>query len=250
MSSLADKTILITGASSGIGKATAIRLASLGARLILCARNTEPLNAVRTELDGTGHAVEPCDLSNALQVEDFAKVIAYRYSRIDALVYCAGAGAIRKFRDLTAEDFTHSFQLCLLSLFSLLHTLALNKPRSQELRVIAMSSLAASHSNAKHMTAYAAAKAALEAAVRTLAPELLARNIYITAIRAGIVDTPRLDYLKEQYGDFGEFIRKSGFQPAGLISPDSVADLIAYLVSAEPSCFTGACVPLNAGAVS
>jgi len=84
------KVILVTGASSGIGLATAIFLSQLGARIVLIARSKEALAAALAQLDGTGHRVESFDLSEAEAIPDLLKKLSSELGPISGLAHCAG----------------------------------------------------------------------------------------------------------------------------------------------------------------
>lgn len=101
-----DKVVLITGASSGIGRATALLLAKKGARLVLAARNYPALTEVADEAKQLGAPAicVPTDVTQRDQVDDLISEALSTYGRIDALVNCAGAGVIRPIEQITDDD--------------------------------------------------------------------------------------------------------------------------------------------------
>ena len=111
MGTLSDKVIVITGASRGIGRATALRLATDGAKLVLAARNTIALNTVAEDvrrLGGRAVAV-PTDITQKSQVVDLVSEAVATFGPIDVLVNCAGVGVMRPALDLSEEDIDQTY---------------------------------------------------------------------------------------------------------------------------------------------
>jgi len=108
---LKDKVIIITGASSGIGRATALALAKLGARLGLAARNYAALSAVADQARqlGAQAVAVPTDVTQKDQVADLVSEVLATFGRIDGLVNCAGVGVIRPVEQLTEEDIDRTY---------------------------------------------------------------------------------------------------------------------------------------------
>jgi NAD(P)-dependent dehydrogenase (short-subunit alcohol dehydrogenase family) len=108
---LKDKVIIITGASSGIGRATALALAKLGAKLGLAARNYAALSAVADQARqlGAQAIAVPTDVTQKDQVADLVSEVLATFGRIDGLVNCAGVGVIRPIEQLTEEDIDRTY---------------------------------------------------------------------------------------------------------------------------------------------
>jgi NAD(P)-dependent dehydrogenase (short-subunit alcohol dehydrogenase family) len=108
---LKDKVIIITGASSGIGRATALALAKLGAKLGLAARNYAALSAVADQARqlGAQAVAVPTDVTQKDQVADLVSEVLATFGRIDGLVNCAGVGVIRPIEQLTEEDIDRTY---------------------------------------------------------------------------------------------------------------------------------------------
>lgn len=191
--SIAGKHIVLTGASSGIGEATALRLAGLGARLCLVARRESELERVRDAIAAGGGeaAIYPADLSNQEAVGSLAVRLLAEQPRIDVLINNAG----RSIRRPVAEsldrfhDYTRTMQLNYFAPVQL--TLAL-LPRFYEQasgHVINVSSMAALIPTPR-FSAYTGSKCALDGFSRTLAAEHVGRGIAVTTINYPLVKTP------------------------------------------------------------
>jgi NAD(P)-dependent dehydrogenase (short-subunit alcohol dehydrogenase family) len=243
-----NKTYLVTGASSGIGRSVCLELSSLGANVVLLARNETGLAETQRLMTQEGrHTIRPFDVSAIADIAEIVNSIFEHYERIDGLVYSAGRGGQSRLRD-TVYDLIHSLMLVNFYAFiEFVRCLMKKKPKSQVMRIVGISSLA-SVSHEKYFTAYAASKAALEASVRTMATEIIPRNATINVIRPAFVNTAMIAGMNEILGDFEAHIKSTGYQPQGLIAPEDVAKLAVYLLGDAAKSITGAVVPINAGA--
>jgi NAD(P)-dependent dehydrogenase (short-subunit alcohol dehydrogenase family) len=105
---LSGRLILVTGASSGIGRDTAVLLSDLGARVVLTARHPERLICAVSDLAVGGHHIEPFDLSAVEQIPEWTKAIATKLGPLDGLVHCAGVHSQRPLRVLDAQSLKRS----------------------------------------------------------------------------------------------------------------------------------------------
>lgn len=242
----AGKTILIAGASSGIGRAAAIELSSRGASLILLGRREDALAETAKLAGSTESLILPCDLAELDKIAAVAdKIMSWRGS-LDGFAYCAGMGGRFRLRDTKPEIMERLMAVNCFGFVELTRALARKKPKS--LRALVVSSLAALGRD-KYFAAYSSSKAALEAAAKTLSKELVSKNILINILRCAFVATPMvIGEASDPLGDFEENLRESGYQPLGLIPPEAVAKIIAFMLGPEASYFTGAVFCMNAGA--
>lgn len=248
MSEYTGKLYLVAGASSGIGLCLSRKLATLGAKVLLLARNREKLDQALASLPSGAHEALVFDVAHISEINALIDSILARHSKIDGLVYCVGNGDIARLRD-NSFDRIHAVMLTNFYAFiEFVRAITSKKSKKDRMRIIGISSLASTQSE-KYFTSYASSKAAMEAAVRCLALELHAKNTTINAIRPGVVETDRLAHLNEITGDIGTKIKDSGFQPLGLIPPDDVADMALYLLSTSADFITGASFPINGGAI-
>ena len=187
------KTVLVTGGSSGIGRATALRLAEAGARVIIVARDEEKLARVRAEIAARGGEVASysCDIGDNQACDDLVKRLLAEHGRVDILINNAGR-SIRRAIDKTYERIHDYERLMHLNYFAAVRvTLGLLPAmvRHGAGHVINISSISVL-TNEPHFAAYNASKAALEAFSRCAAAEYAARGIRFTVVNMPLVRTP------------------------------------------------------------
>lgn len=222
-SPLSGSIALVTGASRGIGRAIALRLSSLGARLLLVARDAAALTAVQQEIAEKGGAAEvhSCDLASASAVEALGKGIA-QSGVCDILVNCAGIGRIGKpLHELPPEDFEAIFSTNVRAPYLLMRAIVPGMIERGAGHIVNISSLAGQGTLANG-AAYAASKSALNALTYSSAEELRAHNIRVSVVAPGSVNT-----------GFG----RSGKDPSKMIQPQDVAEVVAMLVTQPPQSF-------------
>lgn len=248
MNEHAGKTYLVAGASSGIGLCLSRKLAALGARVLLLARNREKLDQALGSLSPGNHEAFAFDVAHISEIDTLIGSIMDKHINIDGLVYCVGNGNIVRLRD-NSFDRLHAVMLTNFYAFiEFVRAITNKKNKKSLMRIVGISSLASTQAE-KYFTSYASSKAAMDAAVRCLALELRTKNTTINSIRPGVVRTERLTHLNEVTGDIETKIKDSGFQPLGLIPPADVADMILYLLGDSADFITGASFPINGGAI-
>lgn len=240
---------LVIGASSGIGESIALELASLGANVTMLARRVERMKEIQQRMTPGRHAYYGFDVSLLGQISDLVGRVQEERGSVDGCVYCAGTGDTARLRDLTPERLHHVMQVNFYPFVEFVRALVGKKRRGRFLRIVALSSLA-SISSDKYFTPYSASKAALDAAVRCLARELISKDVTINSIRPAVVDVERLHALDEfvEEGGLNERIIKNGYQPLGLIPAKDIAGMAAYLLSDASRYITGTSLPFNGGA--
>lgn len=247
MSEYTGKTYLVTGASSGIGLCLSRKLLSLGAKVLLLARNKEKLEQAVASLPPGDYEALAFDVAHISEIASLIESILERHPKLDGLVYCVGNGDIARLRD-NSFDRLHAVMLTNFYAFiEFVRAITNKKNKKDRMRIVGISSLASTQPE-KYFTSYSSSKAAMEAAVRCLALELKTKNTTINSIRPGVVQTERLAPLNEVAGDIGTKIVESGFQPLGIIPPDDVASMVLYLLSNSANFITGASFPINGGA--
>lgn len=232
------KTVLITGASSGIGEATAKYLASKGYQLMLVARNYQKMKALCDELGENVHCF-PYDLNDLDHIQTIFDHCKDQQMLLNGLVYCAGVGYNEPFRRITVESITKTLNLNCMAFIMMSRMMTLRKYSENGGSIVAMSSLSALTSYAG-TTAYTMSKNALNSACRILSKELLNRKIRVNTIMPGYVHTPMTAALDEE-------TIISTDQPWGFIEPEEIAYLIEFLLSDKSRCITGASIPVSAG---
>lgn len=252
---LQNKTYVVTGASSGIGQAACIKLASEGASVVLVGRNEETLKQTLVSMAqqaGQTHHIQCCDLALPETIAPAMQQIKETVQRpLDGLVYCAGVGSNYRLRDMKPEFVHTQMAVNFYSFLECVRQILQGKRKTQEMRIIALSSLA-STTYSQYFAAYAASKAAVEAAVRTLSAELLRKSTYIFSIRAAFVATPMTVGMNAiTDGGFDQYLRETGKQPMGLLSTDNTSDLIHYLLNSPAARYmTGTNISIPAGTPS
>ncbi len=182
---LAGKVCLVTGASSGIGRATALALAARGAVLALAARRADALRRVARD----GDSVHPVDLSDAADALALAEDALERHGRVDVLLNVAGVRVDGAVADVALDDLDRSFQVNALAPFVLAGRLA--PPMAERGEGVVASVVAPAVTGGRRgMGAYAASKAPLEALTQTLRQEVGARGVAVFAFDPGWVRTP------------------------------------------------------------
>ena len=192
---IGGKIVMITGASSGIGHETALRVGEAGGVVLLVARSADKLEELKAEIEergGEAH-VHPCDLSDVDDVERMANEVLAEHGQVDVLVNNAGR-SIRRSVELSYDRF-HDFQRTMqLNYFGALKLILTLLPRMRERRsghIINISSIGV-QTNAPRFSAYVASKAALDAFSRTIASEVVDDGVDITAVYMPLVRTPMI----------------------------------------------------------
>jgi NAD(P)-dependent dehydrogenase (short-subunit alcohol dehydrogenase family) len=218
------KVVLITGASSGIGKATALKVAEAGAITLLVARTPEKLEETRREIEqagGTAH-IHRCDLSDTEDVARLAAAVLALHGHVDVLVNNAGR-SIRRSVALAYErfhDYERTMQLNYFGAVKLILELLPSMRARKSGHIINVSSIGV-QTNTPRFSAYVASKAALDAFSRCIASEIVDDGIHITTIHMPLVRTPMIAPTK-MYNAFPT------------ITPDEAAEMITGAIITKP----------------
>ena len=188
--SLEGKTILITGASSGIGAQCAIDCSKMGAKVVLVARNEQRLSETLSMMEGEGHLSVSIDLTNFSELKDRVKSIVGQVGPIDGLVKCAGISTTLPFKLMNAEKMDEFFHANVFSAIELTrHFCQMGNVNNSGASIVFLSSIMAlAGENGKSL--YSMTKGALLSAVRSLACEYARRNIRFNCISPGAILTP------------------------------------------------------------
>jgi NAD(P)-dependent dehydrogenase (short-subunit alcohol dehydrogenase family) len=240
--SLASKTILVTGASSGLGRQIAITCAQRGARLVVTGRNAGRLQETYDQLAGTGHVQVAADLTSA---EDRER-LALTATSIDGLVLCFGGQMLSPIRQLREALMTAMYQTHLLAPVMLTQRLLQANAITKQGSIVFMLSTSA-HIGTRGVGPYSAMKSGLLGIIRCLAVELAPRRVRVNGISPSVVPTPRL------WGDDNEqnepLKKERARHPLGLGTPQDVAHGAVYLLSDASRWVTGTSLVMDGGAV-
>lgn len=240
---LKNKNILITGATSGIGYEIACQFAREGANLVLTGRTQEKLASMERELPGNVISV-PFDLMNLENIEDIFQRSKEQLGKLDGLVHCAGMAdnSIVKANDIDAMK--RVMDLNAFSFVELGKYFSVKKYSNNESAIVAISSISAIL-NDPGMVQYSASKAALNAAVKTMAKEFLKRKIRVNAILPANVNTEMFTSGTDVIEGFMEKALER--QPIGIIDPKQIAYLTEFLLSENAKYITGELLVVGGG---
>ena len=254
---LNDRVALVTGASSGLGRAVAERFAREGAQVAICARTKDKIEETAREISAaTGQAVLAvvADVTNADDVRRLVRTTVKRLGRLDILVANAGAppaGGFISFDDL--EPYRNALELNLLSTIALCQAVVPTMRRTTWGRIIAVTSLAAKQPSPAQLLS-SVARAGVLAFTKCLATELADEGITVNAVCPGYTLTDRLTEHAEAEAGFRKLKQREVYNlwvkeiPARrLAEPAEFADVVAFLASERASYLTGTAVAIDGG---
>ena len=239
--SLEGKIVLITGASSGIGRATAIECSKMGATLIICGRNEDRLKETLNSLEGEGHTTFVGDLTEQDKIEELVNSCG----NVDGVVLSAGRGLTLPFNFSSREKFDEIFNINFFSPIELLRLLNKKKKIANNGSVVTIVSIGGTGRYSVGNSIYGASKAALNSMVHFCAQELSGRLIRVNGVCPGMVETPLIrrgtltdEQLKEDMGKYP--LKRYG-------KPEDVAMGVIYLLSDAASWVTGHSLVIDGG---
>ncbi len=244
MFSLKDRVALVTGASQGIGRATAMALARAGAKVAAAARNAEKLSAVVREIAAAGGeaAAVPIDVANAEQIKAGFREVLERFGKLDILVNNAAVTRDALALRMKLEDWETVLRINLTGAHLCLQQALAAMLRQRSGRIINVTSVVAQTGNAGQAN-YVAAKAGLIGLTKAIAVEVASRNITVNAVAPGFIATPMTDPLPQEVKD--AMIARI---PLGRMGTDEeVAAAIVFLASDEAGYITGHVLDINGG---
>lgn len=238
--SLQGKTILVTGASSGIGKTTAIECSKMGAKLIITARNEERLNQTLTELEGDGHIALIADLT----LQEDIKCLVEAMPELDGVVYNAGVGITVPLAYIKDDDLYRVFETNLFSTMRLNKALLRKKKILKSASIVFTSSISALY-NTPGISLYGETKAALLSYMRSCACELADKKIRVNAVLPGMIQTDLINGGTLSEEDKARDMASYPLKRYG--TPQDVAYAFIYLLSDASSWVTGTSLVVDGG---
>lgn len=239
--SLTGKTILVTGASSGIGRAVAIECARMGAKVVLTARNEERLNETLTMLEGEGHQVVVTDLCS----ETTIKAMIEQLPVISGMVHCAGKSMLKPVIAVNQAEVEQLFAVNCFSPMMLVKYLVKGKKVENGASLVFVSSISGNTNVATALSTYGASKSALSAYVKYAALELSGRRIRCNAILPGRIETALLQNGTMDEQALQQDIAKYPLHRYG--KPEEVAQAAVYLLSDATQWITGTDLIIDGG---
>jgi 3-oxoacyl-[acyl-carrier protein] reductase len=242
--SLSGRVAFVTGASQGIGRACAAKLATQGATVVCAARNQEKLNELVSEITAAGGQASACalDVTDEEQVKAAIKATVTQHGKIDILVNNAGITRDQLVMRMKRADWDAVLSTNLTSAYLCTQQVSMSMIRQRYGRIINIASVFGQMGQGGQAN-YSASKAGLIGLTMAIARELGSRNITCNAVAPGFIETPMTDVLG---ADFKENAAKQ--IPLGRVgSPEDVANAVAFLASDEASYITGHVLSVNGG---
>ena len=246
---LSNKTILVAGASSGMGAETAVLCSELGAKVVLVARREDKLLDVMQKLQGEGHRYLPFDLNELDKIEGFIKSVIKETGPLDGMVYSAGIPGTRPLKMLKPAALNEVMSINFSAFVELVRCATKKYMFNTGMSIIGISSIS-STMGSQGKTAYCSSKAAMDSAVRCMAKELAPNGIRVNTVCPGIIETALFQTFQDNAGDSRDAQAKIERQYLGLGKPIDVANIIAFLLSDASRMITGANVGVDGGLLS
>lgn len=241
--SLKDKTILVTGSSSGIGRGIAIACSRMGATLLLNGRNKDRLAETLAALDGSGHVIVAGNLSDEADIERIASQIP----TLDGVVHCAGIGERKICKQIEKMDIDNmmgvNFEAPVM-----LQTLLLQKKKIKKASSIVFIASIAPFQPTVGNALYSASKGAMIAYANCLSIELAPRQIRVNCICPGMIWTDLIYRGGLTEEELREDEQKYPLKRYG--TPEDVANAVIYLLSDASSWMTGCCLKIAGGIIN
>ncbi|MBE1445663.1 SDR family NAD(P)-dependent oxidoreductase [Paenibacillus sp. OAS669] len=243
---LDGKKILVTGASSGIGREIAKILSYQGASIILVGRNREKLNETLEQMSSPDkHLIEPFDLSNIDEIPHFLKKVTQSFGTLNGVVHSAGTHSLIPIRAINRNNIYDIMDINFTAGIAIIKSCVQKNICSSNSSIVLISSVTGLVGQAG-VLGYAASKGAIISAVKSAAIELASSGLRVNCIVPGIVET---DMSEEIFKKTSEDNKKRivNQHPLGLGKPEDVAFASAYLLSDEAKWITGTALIVDGG---
>lgn len=244
---LTGRKILVIGASSGIGKQTAITLSKVGASLILVARREDKLLETMSLLEGEGHGMHCFDTQKLDEIEGHIKQIVCEFGPLDGMVYSAGLGTAIPLLQTKPEKLQTVFDVNFFGFIETVRQLCKRGRFNPGMRIVGISSCASLRGD-KSKTAYSASKAAMDSAIRCIAREMADKGICINSVAPAMTATELYGHYLEKYGEDSETNQELlKRQYLGIAETTDIANAVSFLISPAAKFITGITLPVDGG---
>lgn len=243
---LEGKTIIITGASSGLGRQCAIDCSRMGARIALIARNEERLAETLASMEGSGHGVYPYDLKHIEGIRELIREITNRHGRVDGLLHAAGLSSVTPLKLVKPSMYEDFFTTNVYTSIELAKEITRMGNYTKGACSLVFFASIMGVVGEKGKTIYSATKGALISAVRSLACELAEKGVRINCVSPGAILTPinaRQPYMVDPE-------RRKALEdkhPLGLGRPEDISSTCIFLLSDASRWITGQNIIVDGG---
>ncbi len=242
---MTGRRILVTGASSGIGRETAILLSQLGARIVLCARDRSRLEETLSLMEGSGHRVEPRDLSALDEIPGWLKCIGQEFGLLSGLVHCAGLQMTLPLHRVTAEQVAKLVEINLTASIMLAKGMSQKSVHASPASLVLLSSAVGLVGSAG-TSVYSSTKSALVGLTKSLALELARDGLRVNCVAPAFVETPMFVEVKKRLrADQISAIESA--HPLGIGNARDVAYAVAFLLADTGRWITGTTLVVDGG---
>lgn len=239
------KTVLVTGASGGIGKAICLEFAKSGYNVALCYNNGEKeAMSLEKEISNFNKNVMSvkCDLSDALQIKNMIKLVNEKFGGVDILVNNAGVSSIKMLCDVSEIEWDKTFDVNVKSAYLCINEVSPHMVHNKWGRIINVSSVWA-HMGSACEAHYCASKSALLGLTKALSKEFALSGITVNCVSPGLIDTKMNAHLTQE--EMKEVLSEI---PIGTIGkPEDVANAVLFLASDKSSYITGQTICVDGG---
>jgi len=242
---ISGRIIMVTGASSGLGREISILLSQLGSHVILVGRNEEQLNKTLSLMEGDKHYIKSFDLKEVDEITKWMKAIAYETGSLSGLVHSAGISATLPLRGTSTKKLEDIMRINFTAAVNLTKAIRLKGVRAKSVSIVYISSVAGLGGE-PGLTAYSASKGALLSFCRSAAVELANEGIRINSVTPGYVMTEMGKKTKSTLS-FEHFKALEAKHPLGFGTPRDVANAVAFLLADTARWITGTTMVVDGG---
>jgi NAD(P)-dependent dehydrogenase (short-subunit alcohol dehydrogenase family) len=246
MISLKDKNILITGASSGLGRECAVILSKIGAKVVIIGRNQTRLNQTLALLEGNGHLSYRMDVTDFDNIESLVSDCVSKIGKLDGFVHCAGVELTMPLQIMNYSKYNELFSINTIAAFEFSKIISKKKYYNSVGASFIFISSIAGILGVSGKIGYCSSKAALVNGARAMALELANKKIRVNSILPGLVNTEMFQKIKAELSE-ESLLDIYNRHPLGIGNPQDVANLCAFLLSDLSNWITGSDYLIDGG---
>lgn len=240
-----NKTYLVTGANSGIGKCVTKMLIEAGAAVFMVDKNTDKIAEIAQEASNGSDYME-FDLSQPSKVDEVFIAAKSKGFQFDGMVYCAGISPLMSLKDFSLDTLMLTYNINLVSFVALLSYYTNPDYTNDKCSIVGVSSSTSVYGGNRQY-AYSSSKAAMNLIIKSCAKELAVRQSRINAIMPSITNSEMVSKLRSQSDAIDLNVKYK--MPFGILEPDNVAKTILYLLSDCSEAISGVMLPVNNGEI-